>query len=90
MKKFISTLIKSVVFSWLAMFLLIEPFSVMVLAALGGLGLVEPSLMVGAVTIYGLTALLFGAILIHAYADKLASWGAVLRMRWDLRGVGKD
>lgn len=90
MKEFLVTLVKATFWSWLAMFLLIEPISVMLLAALNGMGLVEVNRTVGAFTVYGLSALLFCAIWAYAYADKFASWGAVLRMKWDLRGIDKD
>lgn len=86
MKKFIGTLIKATFFSWLAMFLLIEPVSVVLLAALSGMGVIDLNQTIGSVTVYGMTALLFCGIWIHAYAGNLAS----VRMKWELRGVGQD
>lgn len=90
MKKFISTLFKSSIASFLAMFLLIHPFSVMVLAMLDGIGVLDPSVRIGEAVIFSLTAVLFISIWVYAYADGIASLYANLRMKWALRGIGKD
>lgn len=90
LEKFIVTLIKSIFFAWIGLFMLVTPLMVAAHAAFG-------SSDFGAflnVNFWPLVALFTGVIFFlvwkRPYADKFASWGAVLRMKWNLRGVGRD
>lgn len=90
MSKFIATLIKSVGFTWLSLFLVIYPVVMLVLGGLNGLNVLAVSGDAVGLLVWSLTAIFFASFWVRAYADKLSSWIAVLRMKWDLRGLDKD
>ena len=90
MKKFLGTLIKASFFSWLALFMLINPVVMLVLGSLTGLNVLHLPVGFAGLMVYGLTALLFVSFWVKAYAGSWPEAINTLRMKWMLRGVGKD
>lgn len=90
MKKFFVTLVKSVFFSWLLLFVLVYPAVVLGAGVIEGLDLGHLPYGVGNAAIVGFTGLIFASFWVRAYAGSFASLRANLRMKWDLRRVAKD
>lgn len=90
MKKFLGTLIKASFFSWVALFMLINPVVMLVFGSLNGLNVLQTSGTFAAVMVYGLTAILFASFWVKAYAGSWSEALHSLRMKRMLRGVGKD
>lgn len=87
MKKFLVTLAKASFFSWVALFMLINPVLGLVLGSLNGLDVLNTSAAFGDFMLVALTALCFASFWVKAYAGSWSEALNSLRMKRALRGI---